>query len=254
MIGLAGCAVLLSGCSEKEAQQTQAPIARTPPPPPPEPVKLVPSIEDLMARLGIDERVKLPEADAPDTEEARIAILEFFDALARGDSAGVGSMLPLTEKMDLDDLVETGVWEKTTAQIQQIDIQTGQSPAGDACTLAMVYVGEGYDVDYQLQLWYYTGDAESFIFEAAPTPPGILDQLSGDWIAAWHELLRVELALADAPDEEYEIVQRRLDQGSSGGVTVGGGSPGGPSAPSPGSPSSPSKRPKKPKRKAPGPP
>jgi hypothetical protein len=218
---------VVGGCAEEEPPPPAA-VTRAAPPPAEPPTPKVTPIAQLMTQLRIDERVKLPEDKAPATDPQRVAVLEFFDAFARGDDQSLARMLSLADNLELQDLVESGQWASQVAAIKEIDVVTGTSEFGD-CALAVFTVGTAF----QAQLWYFEGGATEFTFEAAPQPPGIMDRLSGaDWIKAWHDILKEELARADEPDEEYTIPQRNLDESSnsSGGSSAGGGG----SAPPPG--------------------
>ncbi|MCZ6811190.1 MAG: hypothetical protein O7D97_04230 [Planctomycetota bacterium] len=246
---------VVTGCGSDEAEPA-AVVARNYTPPPPPPPKLTP-VSELMAQLGIDERVRLPEDRAPDNDEARRAVLEFFDAFARGDDQVVASMVSTADRLELEALVDSGAWDETTNQITRIDVQTGSDPEDDeyTCALAIIYV----DGSFQPQLWHYSvDDMDGARFDAAGTPPGIMDRLSGvDWIAAWFAVIAEEEALANKPDEDYRAPQKIYATGSSdGGVPEGpGAQPGGPSPFSPGGPGGPPGRRKPPpKRKPPGPP
>ncbi len=251
-VGLASMIVVgLTGCGGDEPEPA-AMVARNYTPPPPPPPKLTP-ISELMTQLGIDERVRLPEDRAPDNDEARRAVLEFFDAIARGDDRALASMVSTTDRLELEALVESGAWRETTASISRIDVQTGFDPqdASYTCALAVMYV----DDTFQPQLWHYGfDDMDGARFDAAPTPPGIMDRLSGtDWIAAWFDVLAQELALANKPDEDYRVAQTIYASGIGGsGVSQGpGAEPDGPGLP--GGPGMPGRRDPPPKRKPPGP-
>lgn len=222
---IAVASVVLIGCSK--AEEDVVAVAPPPPPPPqaPPPPALTP-IDQLMVQLNIDPRVRLPEAKAPDNDEDRKAVLVFFDAFARGDANAVKGMLPETDQHEMTPLVDSGVWKKSVAEIKSIDVQTGRN-GGNKCALAVIETGKGAVSNFQPQLWYYTSESSSAVFEAAATPPGIIDQLSGnDWIAAWHKILADELALADKPEEEFEPAKKILDDGdktsSSGNPGLGG--------------------------------
>ncbi|MEE8155283.1 MAG: hypothetical protein V3T53_10065 [Phycisphaerales bacterium] len=246
----------LPGCGSDEAEPA-AIVARVYTPPPPPPPKLTP-ISELMAQLGIDERIRLPEDKAPDNDAARRAVLEFFDAFARGDAQVVASMVSTADRMELDALVDSGAWDETTNQITRIEVQTGSDPEDESftCALAIIYV----DGSFQPQLWHYSvDDMDGARFDAAPTPPGIMDRLSGvDWIAAWFAVLAEEEALANKPDEDYRVAQTIYATGvGSVGTSQGPGiEPDGPGSPlGPGGPGAPpGRRPRPPKRKPPGPP
>lgn len=241
VLGVTGC----GGNPPPPAPVTQKPA----PPPSPPPKPTVTPINQLMAELGIDQRVQLSEADAPETDAKRRAVLEFFDSFARGDAQVLGSMLAEIDRMELDDLVASGVWETTTADISRIVVQTGEH-AGESCALAVFWVGAGF----QPQLWVYTTGIDKPTFDAIATPPDIMSKLSGDdWIAAWFKLLNEELALANKLEEEFIVPKKDLsDPGFDSGFSM---SPGGPPTRQPGSPG-PGKRPKPkgPPRRPPGPP
>jgi hypothetical protein len=255
---VAACCLLgaaLAGCGSSEPQANVQPVRRAPAKPPPPPRPAVMPVSDLMAQLGIDERVHMEESKAPGTTEARTKILEFFDAFARGDDTGVGSMLSGLDAAELTELAESGAWTETTARIEQIEIETGRSPEGEDCVLAVFYVGN----DFQPQLWYYKIDANGAEFAAVAAPPDIVNKLHGaDWIAAWFAILEEELALAEKPDEEFALPQQDYsdpkDERSSG-PSQGPVNPSQPSSPSrpssPGGPN-PGKRRKGPKRAPPG--
>ncbi|MHC4414178.1 MAG: hypothetical protein ACYS0G_02720 [Planctomycetota bacterium] len=236
------------GCgSEAPPPRAAAPL------PPPRPAPAAPTvtpIDQLLAQLGIDERIRLPEDKAPSNNEERKAVLEFFDAFARGDATALGTMLSRLDRDELDELVRTGAWETTTGQINRVDVQTGRGPDGQPCALAIFYVAD----DFQPQLWYYTVDADDAVFDAVAAPPDIMDKLSGaDWITAWFGLLEQELALADQPDEEFAAPQKDYsDTTRSESFSAGPDNPFRPSR----TPGSPGKRPKPkgPKRRPPGPP
>ena len=224
-----GLIAFAGGCAKEEEQVVVAPPP--PPPPPPPAAPSVTPIEQLMAEMNIDPRVSLPEDKAPDNDVDRRAVLSFFDGFARGNDKAVSTMLPETDRPQLVALVESGAWKDTTGRITKIDIQCGSSPLSDKCALAVVEVKSGGDA-FQPQLWTYKADGEAPVFEAVPTPPGILDKLSGDWITRWFAILEEELALADKADEEYAIAQRDLDDGKGGDTVASSGS----SAPSGGAP------------------
>ncbi len=220
--------LLALGCSAEEEPVVVARPAPVAAPPPPAPT--VTPVSELMAQHRIDERIVLPEDKAPDNTEDRLAILEFFDAFARGDQKSVGEMMSGADRIELEDLVASGRWQQATKDIERIELQTGTSEYGP-CVLAVITV----DLDFQPQLWYYRGDSSGYTFEAAPSPPGILNLLSGtDWIASWHKILKEEMELANKPDEEFDVPQVNLDSGqttSSGSASPGGGRPGPTGAP-----------------------
>lgn len=242
----------LAGCGKEPEKTVVAPPP--PPPPPPPPAPTVTSVADLMAQLSIDDRVVLDESEAPSTTEERVAVLTFFDGFARGDTSTIGSMLSLLDRAELDDVATTDAWNATIDGIEEIELETGSGPFGEKCVLALYDV----DGDFQVQLWYYEGSGQDFQFQAAASPPDILDKLSGDdWIARWHELLDEERELAAELDVDPELSPVDLDNSSSDdGSGSGPGAAPAPRAPgfapgsAPGGP--PGRRPPPPPRRPPG--
>jgi hypothetical protein len=116
---------VMGGCAEEPEPVAKAPRAPATPPPPPKP--RVTPIAELMAQLKIDERIVLPEDKAPKTDPERIAVLEFFDAFARGDDRSLHGMMPLADGLELEALVENGQWASHTEQITEIELECGPS-------------------------------------------------------------------------------------------------------------------------------
>lgn len=234
--------VLLAGCSDPPPPPPPpAPVVKAPPPPPP-----LTKVADLMAQLNIDQRINLPEDKAPSTDPERIAVLQAFDAFARGDSSRLKGMLSAPDQVELDRLVASGGWEKSTAAISRIDLRTGKSPTNETCVLAVFHVG----TEFQPQLWAYRLTGGAAEFESVATPPNVMNVLSGeDWITAWYSLWAKDLEVAQRPDEEVVIPQTDYtDQEASeetssapsiapAGVPGGGGdNPRGPGKRQPGAP------------------
>lgn len=229
-----GLGTLVTGCGGSE--EDQAPVVKRTPvlPPPPEKPTLTP-VAQLMVELNIDKRVVLPEDKAPDNDPARKAVLLFFDAMARGNAESLKGMLSEPDKHELDALVASGQWKDTAAKIHEIDVETGMGESNQ-CALGIIEVGTGAQTAYEPQLWYYTFADDVVSFESAPTPPGIIDKLTGDKIAVWHKILADELALADKPEDDVELAQVNLDAGDEpgGASQETGGKPSGPGGLRPG--------------------
>lgn len=223
-------ALVAAGCgSNAEPEVVQA--APAPPPPPPAPPKpTVTPISELMVELNIDPRVSLAEEHAPRTNAERRAVLEFFDAIARGNANAMRGMISLADQYELAAMVKSGDWEQIVSKIEMIRVRTGDNSLGQKCAAAVIEVGRGSDMTFQPQMWYYEIRGESALFEAAPTPPGIMDRLSGDWIASWHAVLEEEMLLAEKPDEEIDPFQIEVnddDEESTSTSTTGSGGPAG---------------------------
>lgn len=229
LVGLGVCLALTACSAEEEPVVTRA-VA--PPPPPPPSAPPVTPIEDLMANLGIDERVMLPENEAPGSDEEREALLEFFDAFVRADDRTIGEMLDPLDKMELEAMVASGSWSASVDGIEAVELETG-TMMGVPVVLALFDI----DGEYQPQLWSYDVTEYGAMFSAEPTPPNIIDRLSGDWIQSWQEILAEEAQLALQPDAEAAVVEEDDDatssrsgsrSGGGGGTTTPGGGPGSP--------------------------
>ncbi len=218
-----GVLALLVGCQDS-TPQTQA-VA--PPPPPPAPVKpAVTPVSELMAQLNIDPRIVLPEEKAPPTTSERKAVLELFDGFARGDNQVVGSYISFSDRPLLEDLVATGQWKEATSGITQIRLETGVSPEGDNCVLAIIQSG----TKFQPQLWKYSSATDmggkEYMFDSVHAPPDMMNKLSGtDWIAEWFKIVDAEMQLAQVPDVELAPAQQILDENTSGDDMGGGSDP-----------------------------
>ncbi len=183
------------------------------------------TIADLMQELNIDDRVDLPENFAPSSREERIQMLKFFDAWVRGDHDYVGSVLCPADAAQLAYMVREGQWDDVTGDaIEYIMLQTGPSPQGGTCILA-IYEGADVMESAEAQLWAFQSDG-GCQFMAIATPPGMVDRLSGeDLIAEWWKILEDEEAmwalddsdqLADLSDDEEEEASSKASSGSGG--------------------------------------
>jgi hypothetical protein len=219
----------LAGCGGEEEKKPVVQAKKAPPPPPPP----VTSVEQLCQELQIDSmRVRLSEDDAPNSTDARRGILIFFDAWLRGDDQTVMGMLDRADRSELMAMVDDGTWQTATEDVDAIFIRTGMSNTGDRCVLAIYEVG----IESQPQLWTYSGGGNSMTFEAVPTPPGMMDRLSGDMISGWYSILQEEGDLWNVPDEQLDDLMAEEDeeeeksgsgavglQGQGGGKGGGGG-------------------------------
>jgi hypothetical protein len=230
---IAAASPALSGCGE---EPPPPPVVQAPAPPPPPPPPPLTTIAELMERFGFDGRIRLREEQAPGSDPARIAVLRFFDAFLRGQETAVRAMLSIPDQLQLDELVASGEWAASLEGVTRVDVRCGRSPQGDDAVLAIFHVG----TEFQPQLWLMELRGEEGTFDAVPTPPDIMNRLSGtDWIAAWFKVNQEEMARADQLDEVVVIPQRDLgdesgsSRASSGGMPSlapagGGGGGGGP--------------------------
>ena len=254
LLGIAGLTLVgasafnMVGC-EEEPPPPPPVVQKAPVAPPPPPAPKVVSLDDLRAEMNIDSRIFFEEANAPRDTEQRRAVLSFFDGFARGNSSAVKQMMPPLEQLELANLIETGRWQQNVDGINQIEVVTGPAPnligvdtGSNSLAVLGIFQVNG---DYQPTMWYLSDGVNGPEFIAAPTPPEILSRISGaDMIAAWHDVIKAEMARADEADLEVPTKQQILAQRESveGGPAAPSGpdSPAPPSIPSPGGPSGPS--------------
>lgn len=228
--------ISLTGCSEPPPPPPPVVKAPTAPPPPP-----VTPISTLMAEMGIDPRIELPEDQAPQTDAQRRAVLSFVNAFVKNDTTNLKTMLDEQDQAMLAALTSSGDWKTTVEGIDRVDVRTqsGAGPLGQLAIMAVFWVDSG-DLTLQPTMWYLNESGPVASFESAVNPPNILDRISGDsLIAEWHRIIELERELADAPDEELRMQQVFLDEADTererGGNQPGAPTPpGGPTPPSPG--------------------
>ncbi len=219
----------LSGCVE-DAPPPPPPAPPAPPPPPPPPPQ-VKTVDELRGELGIDPKVSLPESLAPETTEKRVAVLKFMNSFATGDAASATAVLAPEDAAVLAEIESNGAWRAATAALTKIECRCGKRPEdGRDCLLAIMIAGDNETPT----LWNFTvGDSTAFAAE--PTPPGIMNRLSGeDWIEAWYKELERVIALANEPDEVLTMVQVKVGEATDTGQAppeAGGGGGGGGRAP-----------------------
>jgi hypothetical protein len=222
---------LLVACGGDEepvavVQKAPPPKVEAPPPPP-----SVPTIQELMARLDIDQRVNLPEELAPATENERVAVLKFFDGFARGNAGALKPMLSQPDQFLLDEMTTSGAFAKSTGAISRIDVRCAVD-SGSTHALAVFHVGE----EYEPQLWTLASADSNPEFDSVATPPDIMNKISGDNpIEVWFAVVKRELAKAEEPDEQPELPKQDFTAEEGGGENSGGGD-GAPSSAPGGSP------------------
>ena len=250
-LALMGAAVVtLAGCGS----EPPPPVAKkttAPPPPPPPPAPKVTTIADLMAEMGIDDRVMMTEAKAPAKTEDRRAVLSFFDAFARADADSLKTMMPFLDEVQLDILVESGEFDDTIEELWAIEVEAGSTPEGDSCVLAFFDI----DGEQQPQMWVYAETDGAYEFSSQPTPENIMMHLSGtELVQAWFDRWAWEQERAIEADVKIAWDRVNLDDGEGGSSSSSGpsSSPRSPgTAPDPGGGGG--RRPTPPPRRPPGP-
>src|SRR5689334_20001317 len=117
-IALIAASVCVSGCGKKKKPPP-------PPPPPPPPKVVIPDPVDVNAvvqQLHADARVQFPSGQAPADRSLAEGAVKIADALAKGDSAALKSLLDAGSQPVLDELVSSGGWKEGTGEIEQVRI------------------------------------------------------------------------------------------------------------------------------------
>lgn len=239
--GLAAGALLLSpGCGKKEEPPPVVVVAPPPPPPPPQPTPT-----DLFAEHNIDPRISIAADEIPVDDQnpelatkKLVAVLKFFDAMVRGSDDRMKPMLASADQKVLAELVQSGAFQPAAKAVTRVVLGCGGFQLGfetQDAVFALVQSGATFDA----QLWTYKMDENgNVVFDAAPTPPDILNKLTGTKAAPrirqWAQAMKEKLEEAKKPDETIEIPQVDYGSGAEGEGGEGDGGGGGqPSAPSP---------------------
>ena len=94
------------------------------------------TIAEIQTKLSIDDRIYMAEENAPRDEVARVAILQFFNAMLHTDVSTLQSMLTLNDQTELLAMLDSGL-ESYMQNISLVQLQTGFSPEGRSCVLAI---------------------------------------------------------------------------------------------------------------------
>lgn len=251
--GLAGgLLAFTTGCSDP------------PPPPPPVQEEVVqaepepqPTTTDLFALHNIDPRITIAQDEVPMDDmnpelatEKLVAVLKFFDAMVRGSDERMRPMLASADQTVLAELVQGGLFQSAAKGVTRVILGCGSFQLGfdtNDAVFALVQSGSSFEA----QLWTYKlGENGTAVFDAAPTPPDILNRLTGTKAAPrirqWADAMKARLEEAKKPDELIEIPTVNYGvEGEEG--TEGGSAPSGsPTGPTPANPDEPGKRPQGP--------
>jgi hypothetical protein len=209
-----GLALVVAGSITLTACEKPAPPA--PPPPPPRPsAPATPDPVDtqaLLQQMGADARVQFPAERAPTSEELARAVISLSDAIARGDSGRLRSMLDASGQAVLDELESTGAWQQSTSRIEAVRVTNLDSadesmPTGDF-SIAIQEPG----VAYQLR-WFATPNGASYTMTPMETDGRILAR-AGDFDGSSGSV-DTSSTLEDEEGEPF-------DPGAGGSIEAGG--------------------------------
>ena len=208
LIASGAALVLLSGCGKDEErkpiaqEEPEVEIKRAPAPPPVTPVS------ELMAKYGIDDRVRLMEQDAPGTDAERIAVLQFFHAMMVQHSE-FEKMLSSEDRTEFNAMMQGQMMNEAIGEISEVRLQCGASPDFKPAVVAII---ETYD-GWQPQLWTYQISGNTMgglppVFTSGPTPLSVMTKLSGGGqVQQWYVLLDEELTIANRPEQDSEALK-----------------------------------------------
>lgn len=226
----------LAGCGGEEEKKQETAVAPPPPPPPPRPKC---ALGDLRNELQISDKVQLSEAEAPPNCDDRRNLLVFFDAFVNGQADTLREMMSIDDSMQLEAMLNAEQLGPTVARIREVTLETGVSPEGRPCVLALYLLDDGY----QAQMWYFKDPLGGSSFSSAAQPPNVVDRLSGtNLVESWFALLQEERDRANEYDDMLDdLGQSEQGQSSSSGNAAPSSprSPSSPSGPSPLGPSGP---------------
>ena len=192
MLASVSCFGVGCGSGDEQVENPQQ-VVRTKPKAKPRPKAK--TITELQSSLSIDGRILLDELDAPRDEAARIAILQFFNAILNTDVSTLQGMLAINDQIELGVMMDSGL-DAYMQNISLVQLQTGSSPEGQSCVLALFEIG----LNYQVQMWYYQNSGSGFTFESGSTRPNLVGSLSGNWITNYFELLDKQIEIANQAD------------------------------------------------------
>lgn len=159
---------LLVGCEEKKPKVVETP----PPPPPPAPQAPDPvQLDPIIASVKPDARVQFPQAHAPTDAALAQAVLQFADALAKGDDARFGAMLDPMSSGILAQITGSGGWEEAVKKIEAVRVVLceGGDPmavAQESATVVLAIQEPG--AAYVLK-WVAVKPGDKWAFAAAPS-------------------------------------------------------------------------------------
>ena len=223
--------LLITGCGGEEEVVETRPVVRKQPTAPVAPPKK--TLADIKADMNADSRIVWDDENNSESNVEREAIYRFFTAFLQNDQALLRPMLSPDDQLELGTLTESTNLSDLFKNVTRVDIQTGSDPStGGSCVIATYEVG----MQYQPQLWSFEETNGNVVFTSLESPPGMIDQLSGNWIKAYFKK-RQELYASALDDDHTSSYQLAGEGTTSSGGTSSPNTPGKPNIPNkPGSP------------------
>jgi hypothetical protein len=131
-------------------------------------------VDPVLQAMKPDKRVQFPQKEAPTDETLARAVIDFADALAKGDSTKFGSMLTSGTRPFLDQLTGDGSWEEATSKIEAVRVITltdldPPAPPSAEQTFAMLYYAVQEPSGAYLMGWSARKDGGTWKFTMAPS-------------------------------------------------------------------------------------
>jgi|TARA_B100001964_G_scaffold185438_1_gene205670 hypothetical protein len=237
--------IFLTGCGGEEEVVDTKPVVKAQPKGPKAPPKK--TLSDIATEVNADPRIIWTDEENSESNLERESIFRFFTAFLHNEHALLRPMLSSADQLELGTLADATNLTDTLNNVTRVDIRTGSDLAsGKSCVVAVYEVG----MNYQPQLWSFEESNGSVVFTSLDSPPGLMDQLSGDWVKSYFKR-RAELLAKVGDDDQsssYQLAGEGTTSSSGGGTPNIPGSPGGPGGPGgPGKPGGPTKKPGPPK-------
>jgi hypothetical protein len=224
--------ILLASCGGGEEDVEKGPVVKAQPKAPKAPPKK--TLVDVALDVNADTRIVWTDEENSESNAEREAIFRFFTAFLKNDHALLRPMLSPTDQLELGTLADAINLTETLNNVTRVDIRTGSDIAtGKSCVIAAYEVG----MNYQPQLWSFEESDGDIVFTSLDSPPGLMDQLSGDWIKSYFKGREELLAKSGDGDQSssYQLAGEGTASSSGGNsLNMPGGPPKTPGNPNPG--------------------
>jgi hypothetical protein len=199
--------ILLVGCGGDEEVVDTKPVVKAQSKAPKAPPKK--SLADIAIEANADSRIIWTDEENSESNAEREAIFRFFTAFLQNDHALLRPMLSPADQLELGTLADMTNLTEIIDSVTRVDIRTGSDiETGKSCVVAVYEVG----MNYQPQLWSFEEADGTVVFTSLDSPPGLMDQLSGDWVKSYFKG-RAEL-LAKAGDSDQSSSYQLAGEGT----------------------------------------
>ena len=224
--------IFLASCGGEEEAVDIKPVVKAQPKAPKAPPKK--TLADIAIEANADSRIIWTDEENSESNAEREAIFRFFTAFLQNEHSIFRPMLSPADQLELGTLADATNLTETLNNVTRVDIRTGSDIAsGKSCVVAVYEIG----MNYQPQLWSFEEANGTVVFTSLESPPGLMDQLSGDWVKSYFKARAELLAKAGDSDESssYQLAgEGTASPDGSNSPTKPGGPPKLPGNPNPG--------------------